>query len=154
MFVSTIKPLGGERVRPLAFCLLCEAYGVDSKLLCEKTGCDSTDLKVRTNDSSVLRRTKLECAIFGKNCGAEGVNGRVSLEALQTFIWPDPGRYYLPACSTGNLCACRQCASRQETIVTLALFAWTIFYPRCGHIYCRVASVRFWSVLSDKSRDL
>ena len=85
MLLSALKLLGGERVRPLAVCLFCETYGVDLKLTSEDTGYDSTDLKVSTNDNSVLRRTKLESAIFGKDCEAEGVNICL-FESFQTFI--------------------------------------------------------------------
>ena len=86
MFLSAVKLVEGERFRLLTVCLFREKDCVDSELTPNKTGCDSTDLKLRTNDSSVLKRRKVERAIFGKVCEAEGVSSCVSFGAFWTLI--------------------------------------------------------------------
>ena len=68
MFSSSVKLLDGKRVRPLAVSLYCESDRVDSKLTPDRTGCDSTDLNVRTNNSRVLKERKVEGAILGTDC--------------------------------------------------------------------------------------
>ena len=82
MFSCAVKLLEGERVRPLVICLSCESDGVDSKLTLDETGCARTDLRVETNDSSALKRTKIERVIFGKGCDADCNSSRVSLRAF------------------------------------------------------------------------